>query len=33
MNLNIELENYCTDADGVKTTTAIYRFTFNRVNQ
>jgi hypothetical protein len=31
--LEIELENYCTDAEGVKTTSAIYRFTFNRVNE
>ncbi len=31
--LEIELENSCTDAEGVKTISAIYRFTFNRVNE
>ncbi len=30
--LNIELENYCEAADGSRTTTAIYTFTFNRLN-
>lgn len=30
--LNIQLENYCEDADGNRTTTAIYTFTFNRLN-
>lgn len=30
--LNIELENACTDAEGVETVTAVYRFTFSRVN-
>jgi Domain of unknown function (DUF5004) len=31
--LDIELENFCTDADGVKTTTSIYKFSFNRVTE
>jgi hypothetical protein len=30
--LNIQLENYCEAADGSRTTTAIYTFTFNRLN-
>jgi len=30
--LNIQLENYCEASDGSRTTTAIYTFTFNRLN-
>jgi hypothetical protein len=30
--LNIQLENFCEAADGSRTTTAIYTFTFNRLN-
>jgi hypothetical protein len=30
--LNIQLENYCEAADGSRTTTSIYTFTFNRLN-
>lgn len=30
--LSIQLENYCEAEDGSRTTTAIYTFTFNRLN-
>jgi Domain of unknown function (DUF5004) len=31
--LNIELENSCTDVAGVKTVTSVYKFSFNRISQ
>lgn len=31
--LSIELENYCEDATGARTVTAVYKFNFNRISE